>query len=126
MGYVCRRCKLPLIEVAPNIWRHCVTLSRQMSGRDDARYWTCGSKPFPVPEKIEMNAKTQWASPQPQSTTPPKKLQGFAAMTPEQRALVASKGGKAAHAKGTTVQWNSETARLASEKSHRERKKKDV
>lgn len=37
-------------------------------------------------------------------------LRGFAAMSPEKRRAIASKGGKAAHAKGTAHQWTSEDA----------------
>jgi general stress protein YciG len=38
---------------------------------------------------------------------------GFAAMDPEQQRMIASKGGKAAHAKGTAHEWTSEEARRA-------------
>lgn len=45
--------------------------------------------------------------------TPKKKRRGFAAMTPEQRSAIASKGGKAAHAKGTAHKFSSEEAKAA-------------
>lgn len=41
---------------------------------------------------------------------------GFEMMTPEERRAIASKGGKAAHAKGRAHQWTSETARIAGRK----------
>jgi general stress protein YciG len=42
---------------------------------------------------------------------------GFAAMTLEQQRLIASKGGKAAHQKGTAHEWTPEEARQAARKS---------
>lgn len=59
---------------------------------------TVSSAEKPVPEK------------------PAKKKRGFAAMDPAKQAEVASKGGKAAHAKGTAHQFTSETAREAGRK----------
>lgn len=50
-----------------------------------------------------------------QMDTPKKKL-GFAVMSVEQRRAISSKGGKAAHEKGTAHQFNSEEARLAGRK----------
>lgn len=41
---------------------------------------------------------------------------GFAAMSPEKRREIASKGGKAAHKKGTAHQWDSAAARKAGRK----------
>ncbi|HLG55568.1 MAG TPA: KGG domain-containing protein [Vicinamibacterales bacterium] len=38
---------------------------------------------------------------------------GFASMSPARRREIASKGGKAAHAKGTAHEWSSEEAREA-------------
>ncbi|MBP9820464.1 general stress protein [Candidatus Woesebacteria bacterium] len=38
---------------------------------------------------------------------------GFAGMDPEQQRKIASKGGRAAHAKGTAHEWTSEEAREA-------------
>ena len=37
-------------------------------------------------------------------------------MSPEKRREISSKGGKAAHEKGTAHKWNTETARAAGEK----------
>lgn len=49
--------------------------------------------------------------------TPPKKeRRGFASMTTEKQREIASKGGKAAHAKGTGHEWTSEEARAAGRK----------
>jgi uncharacterized protein len=45
-----------------------------------------------------------------------KKPKGFAALTPEKRREIASKGGKAAHAKGTAHEFDSEEARSAGRK----------
>lgn len=45
-----------------------------------------------------------------------KKKRGFAAMTPEQRAAISSKGGKAAHAQGVAHEFTQEEARAAGRK----------
>ncbi len=42
--------------------------------------------------------------------------QGFASMHPDKVRELASQGGKAAHAKGTAHQWNSEEAAAAGRK----------
>ncbi len=48
---------------------------------------------------------------------------GFASMDPDKRREIASKGGKAAHEKGTAHEWDGEEAREAGRKggaaSHR-------
>ena len=41
---------------------------------------------------------------------------GFGGMSVEKQREIASKGGKAAHAKGTAHEWNSESAREAGRK----------
>ena len=41
---------------------------------------------------------------------------GFASMTPEKQREIASKGGRAAHQKGTAHEWTSEEARNAGRK----------
>lgn len=41
------------------------------------------------------------------------KGRGFASMKPEKQRMIASRGGKAAHAKGTAHKWTSEEARKA-------------
>ena len=45
-----------------------------------------------------------------------KEQRGFASMSPEKQREIASKGGKAAHQKGTAHQWTSEEAREAGRK----------
>ena len=51
---------------------------------------------------------------------------GFASMSPEKQREIASKGGKAAHQKGTAHEWTSEEARDAGRKggiaSHQRRR----
>lgn len=44
------------------------------------------------------------------------KGRGLAAMTPEKRREIASKGGKKAHALGTAHTWTSEEAQIAGRK----------
>lgn len=39
--------------------------------------------------------------------------QGFASMNPEKQRKIASKGGRAAHRKGTAHEWTSDEARAA-------------
>ncbi len=59
-------------------------------------------------------------------TTKRKARRGFAAMTPEQQREIASRGGKAAHERGTAHQFSAEEAREAGRKGgaarHRARK----
>jgi len=54
-----------------------------------------------------------------------KEDRGFASMDPTKQREIASKGGKAAHLKGTAHEWSSEQAREAGRKggmaSHRKR-----
>ena len=45
-----------------------------------------------------------------------KERRGFASMTPERQREIASKGGRAAHQKGTAHQWNTDEAREAGRK----------
>lgn len=45
-----------------------------------------------------------------------KSKRGFAAMSASQVSAIASKGGKAAHAKGTAHEWSSDEARAAGRK----------
>ncbi len=42
--------------------------------------------------------------------------QGFASMNKEKQLLAASRGGKAAHAKGTAHKWNTKEAQIAGKK----------
>jgi general stress protein YciG len=43
-------------------------------------------------------------------------MRGFAKLTPEERAAVSRKGGKAAHRDGVAYEWNSVTAKEAGRK----------
>jgi general stress protein YciG len=45
-----------------------------------------------------------------------KNRRGFASMTAEKQREIASKGGRAAHAKGTAHEWSSDEARQAGRK----------
>jgi general stress protein YciG len=45
-----------------------------------------------------------------------KERRGFASMTPEKQREIASKGGRAAHQKGTAHEWTSDEARNAGRK----------
>lgn len=53
------------------------------------------------------------------SAIKPKKPRGFAAMSKEAVAAIASKGGKAAHAQGTAHEFNADEAREAGRKGGR-------
>ena len=47
---------------------------------------------------------------------PRKERRGFASMSPEKQREIASKGGRAAHQKGTAHEWTSDEARQAGRK----------
>jgi general stress protein YciG len=47
---------------------------------------------------------------------PRKSTRGFASMDPERQKEIASKGGRAAHAKGTAHEWSRDEARNAGKK----------
>lgn len=49
------------------------------------------------------------------------KGRGFASMDRDKQRAIASKGGRAAHRKGTAHQWTSEEARAAGQKGGRAR-----
>jgi general stress protein YciG len=49
-------------------------------------------------------------------TTERKERRGFASMSPEKQREIASKGGRAAHEKGTAHEWTADEARLAGRK----------
>lgn len=51
---------------------------------------------------------------------------GFASMDPKKQKMIASKGGRAAHAKGTAHKWTSEEARAAGRIGGQRRQKKTV
>ncbi len=48
---------------------------------------------------------------------------GFASMDPDKQRQIASKGGRAAHSKGTAHEWTSDEAREAGRKGGRARQK---
>ncbi len=48
--------------------------------------------------------------------TTPKRPRGLAAMSPERRREIASKGGRASQARGTAHQWTAEEASAAGKK----------
>lgn len=50
------------------------------------------------------------------NVAPRKERRGFASMSPEKQREIASKGGRAAHQKGTAHEWTSEEARSAGRK----------
>jgi general stress protein YciG len=52
------------------------------------------------------------------------KGRGFASMNKDKQRMIASKGGKAAHKKGTAHTWTSEEARKAGRLGGRARQKK--
>ena len=52
-----------------------------------------------------------------------KSRRGFAAMSRTQQRDIASKGGRAAHAKGTAYEWDTQTAREAGKKGGRSKRK---
>lgn len=54
------------------------------------------------------------------------KGRGFASMSPDKQRLIASKGGKAAHKKGTAHKWTSEEARRAGQIGGRARQRKSL
>src|SRR5437660_12846503 len=49
-------------------------------------------------------------------TTERKERRGFASMSPEKQREIASKGGRAAHEKGTAHEWTADEARSAGRK----------
>lgn len=50
-----------------------------------------------------------------------KSMRGFASMNKDKQRMIASKGGKTAHRKGTAHKWTSEEARAAGRKGGRAR-----
>ena len=52
----------------------------------------------------------------------PKSRRGFAAMDPAKQRAIASRGGKAAHEKGTAHEFTAEEARLAGRKGGKARR----
>jgi uncharacterized protein len=64
------------------------------------------------PESADMNDAIKG----PVMNAPRKERRGFASMSPEKQREIASKGGRAAHQKGTAHEWTSEEARSAGRK----------
>lgn len=62
--------------------------------------------------EIMNNAQPSVAADQPRR----KERRGFASMSAEKQREIASKGGRAAHTKGTAHEWTSEEARAAGRK----------
>lgn len=54
-----------------------------------------------------------------------KNRRGFASMNRDKQRMIASKGGKTAHKKGTAHKWTSEEARAAGRKGGQARHRKD-
>lgn len=54
------------------------------------------------------------------------KGRGFASMSKDKQKAIASKGGRAAHKKGTAHKWTSAEARVAGQKGGRARQKKQL
>ena len=55
-----------------------------------------------------------------------KKGRGFASMSKDKQKMIASKGGRAAHKKGTAHKWTSAEARKAGQLGGRARQKKSA
>ncbi len=69
-------------------------------------------------QDTSLNAAATETTTPPSSTTPERRLRGFAAMSPEKKREIASMGGRAAHACGRAHQFSSEEARAAGKKRH--------
>jgi uncharacterized protein len=80
---------------------------------------------------VAVRQSEQWfTEPWLQEVTVAKEDRGFASMDPAKQREIASKGGKAAHQKGTAHEWTSEEARNAGRKggiaSHRRRRERQA
>src|SRR3990172_3834740 len=73
--------------------------NRPVSGR--RRAGRCAGNPTPTPVGGPMSGKSK---------------RGFASMDPARQREIASKGGRAAHAKGTAHEWSTDEARRAGRK----------
>ena len=74
-----------------------------------APYVVRGSASGQIDERRTMNEAAK-------GTGERKERRGFASMSPEKQREIASKGGRAAHQKGTAHEWTSEEARSAGRK----------
>lgn len=70
----------------------------------------------PTRETGGTRTSTQGAQARSDSRRGGKSLRGFASMDPSRQREIASKGGRAAHAKGTAHEWSSDEARVAGRK----------
>jgi hypothetical protein len=71
------------------------------------------SRPRASPEENETDRLQEATK---VNATERKERRGFASMSPERQKEIASKGGRAAHAKGTAHEWTPEEARSAGRK----------
>ena len=76
---------------------------------DPAPYVVRGNATGQIDESRTMNEAAK-------GTGERKERRGFASMSPEKQREIASKGGRAAHQKGTAHEWTSEEARSAGRK----------
>jgi uncharacterized protein len=74
------------------------------------------SEPPMVVEHSRQHGTKQRGGNMSLDTVERKERRGFASMSPEKQREIASKGGRAAHAKGTAHEWTSEEARSAGRK----------
>lgn len=74
------------------------------------------NKSYQSPSKDDNRANKSASSGHDQNRRHTSGNQGFASMNPDKQREIASKGGKAAHAKGTAHEWDSEEAREAGSK----------
>jgi general stress protein YciG len=65
---------------------------------------------------MAVNGRMQGAGGEIMPNREGKSERGFAAMDPKKQREIASKGGRAAHEKGTAHEWTSEEARVAGRK----------
>ena len=97
-----------------------VTVARRVAGSPwAAETLLCGGdnprvRAAPAPRKVTATDRLQEATKV--NPTERKERRGFASMSPERQKEIASKGGRAAHAKGTAHEWTPEEARSAGRK----------
>jgi uncharacterized protein len=70
----------------------------------------------PAGHHHEVRVKTMTDVAKGRNMSERKERRGFASMSPEKQREIASKGGRAAHQKGTAHEWTSEEARSAGRK----------
>ena len=77
-------------------------------------YWVAINGEVPVND--EMRTTNPAVAVEGEQPVRRKERRGFASMSPEKQREIASKGGRAAHTKGTAHEWTSEEARSAGRK----------